>query len=111
MFYALLQDQKKFHEQLTTEQEAIFGSKPSPARSLGPKKAVGPRAGGGVPNGTPNRRLSLNTHNNSMNGGRSTARDGRRESARLAAPINYVAIAKEEAASYVSSNDPIPASP
>ncbi|KAH7660279.1 Microtubule-associated protein MAP65/Ase1/PRC1 protein [Dioscorea alata] len=106
-----MRDQKKFHEQLTTEQEAIFGSKPSPARSLGPKKAVGPRAGGGLPNGTPNRRLSLNTHNNSMNGGRSTARDGRRESARLAAPINYVAIAKEEAASYVSSNDPIPVSP
>ncbi|KAL8147832.1 hypothetical protein AgCh_005232 [Apium graveolens] len=34
-------DQKKFHEQLNTEQEAIFGSKPSPARPLSSKKVVG----------------------------------------------------------------------
>ncbi|KAJ0989742.1 hypothetical protein J5N97_008098 [Dioscorea zingiberensis] len=106
-----MRDQKKFHEQVTTEQEAMFGSRPSPARSLGPKKVVGPRAGGGAANGTPSRRLSLNTHSSGANGGRSAIRDGRRESARPAAPVNYVAIAKEEAVSHVSSNDPIPASP
>jgi len=101
------QDQKKFHEQLNTEQESMFGSRPSPARPVGPKKAAGPRA-----NGTPNRRLSLNPHQNGSNGARSVSRDGRRDSnSRPAAPVNYVAIAKEDAASHVSSTDPAPASP
>ncbi|CAA6661568.1 unnamed protein product [Spirodela intermedia] len=41
-----LRDQKKYNEQLNTEQEAIFGSRPSPSpgRPLGPKKVMGPRA-------------------------------------------------------------------
>ena len=47
-------------------------------------------------NGAPNRRLSLNA---SQNGSRSTAKGGRRETIdRPAAPTNYVAISKEEAA-------------
>ncbi|KAK1273121.1 65-kDa microtubule-associated protein 1 [Acorus gramineus] len=93
-----LRDQKRFHEQLNTEQEAVFGSRPSPVRPLGPKKVVGPRAanGGGPTNGTPGRRLSMNT--------RSTSKDGRRDSNnhRPSAPVNYVAIAKEDAVSQVS---------
>ncbi|KAF8414180.1 hypothetical protein HHK36_002179 [Tetracentron sinense] len=104
-----MRDQKRFHEQLNTEQEAMFGSRPSPSpsRPLGPKKVVGLRANGGA-NGTPNRRLSLNAH---QNGVRSATKDGRRDSIRPAAPVNYVAISKEDAVSYVSGNDPIPASP
>lgn len=105
------QDQKRFQEQLNTEQEAFFGSRPSPARPLGPKKAVGPRANGGASNGTPTRRLSLNTHHGSSNGVRSVSRDGRREASRAAAPVNYVALAKEDAVSHVSGSDPAPASP
>ncbi|CAI9283508.1 unnamed protein product [Lactuca saligna] len=97
-----MRDQKKFHEQLNTEQEAIFGSRPSPARPLSStKKVVGPRVNG---NGTPNRRLSLN-----QNGG--TARSGKRDSARPIAPLNYVAISKEDAASHVSGTEPAPVTP
>ncbi|XP_043691402.1 65-kDa microtubule-associated protein 1-like isoform X2 [Telopea speciosissima] len=109
-----MRDQKKFHEQLGTEQEAVFGSKPSPSpsrQSLGSstKKVVGPRANGGA-NGTPttSRRLSLNAH---QNGVKSTTKDGKRETHRPVAPVNYVVISKEDAASHVSGTDPIPASP
>ncbi|CAK7324585.1 unnamed protein product [Dovyalis caffra] len=101
-----MRDQKKFHEQQNTEQEAIFGSRPSPARPVGTKKVVGPRANGGG-NGTPSRRLSLNAH---QNGSRSATKDGKRDN-RLSAPVNYVAISKDDAASHVSGTDTVPASP
>ncbi|KAF3958397.1 hypothetical protein CMV_016697 [Castanea mollissima] len=104
-----MRDQKKFHEQQNTEQEAIFGSRPSPARPAGTKKVVGPRAnGGGGANGTPSRRLSLNAH---QNGSRSITKDGKRDNTRPVAPVNYVAISKEDAASHVSGSDPVPVSP
>ncbi|KAM4102814.1 hypothetical protein ACJW30_06G030600 [Castanea mollissima] len=104
-----MRDQKKFHEQQNTEQEAIFGSRPSPARPAGTKKVVGPRAnGGGGANGTPSRRLSLNAH---QNGSRSMTKDGKRDNTRPVAPVNYVAISKEDAASHVSGSDPVPVSP
>ncbi|KAL5988015.1 hypothetical protein ACLOJK_035778 [Asimina triloba] len=106
-----MRDQKRFHEQINTEQETLFGSRPSPSRPLGPKKVVGPRANGGASNGTPSRRLSLNAHQG--NGVRSASKDGRRDSHqhRQSAPANYVAMAKEDAASHVSGSDPLPASP
>ncbi|XP_052208360.1 65-kDa microtubule-associated protein 1 [Diospyros lotus] len=99
-----LRDQKKFHEQLNTEQEAIFGARPSPGRpSLGSKKVVGPRTNGGA-NGTP-RRLSL------QSGTRSINKDGKRDNTRPVAPVNYVAISKEDSASHVSGSDAVPTSP
>ncbi|XP_065001862.1 65-kDa microtubule-associated protein 1-like [Musa acuminata AAA Group] len=101
-------DQKRIHEQLATEQEALFGSRPSPARPLGPKKVVGPRPNGSTSNGTPSRRLSLNAHQGSVNGVRSMSRDGKRDSNRPAAPVNYV---KEEATSQMSATEQAPASP
>uniref|UniRef100_A0A1D1XSE6 65-kDa microtubule-associated protein 1 n=1 Tax=Anthurium amnicola TaxID=1678845 RepID=A0A1D1XSE6_9ARAE len=103
-----MRDQKKFTEQLNTEQEAVFGSRPSPNRPLGPKKVVGPRANGNSSNGTPSRRLSLQS---SGSGSRSMNKDAKRENARLSAPVNYVAISKEDAASHVSGSDPVPATP
>ncbi len=103
-----MRDQKKFHEQINTEQEAIFGSRPSPARPVSStKKVVGPRANGGA-NGTPNRRLSLNAH---QNGSRSINKDGKRDPTRPVAPLNYVAISKEDAASHVSGTEPLPSTP
>lgn len=70
---------------------------------------MGPRAnGGGGANGTPSRRLSLNAH---QNGSRSTTKDGKRDNTRPVAPVNYVAISKEDAASHVSGSDPVPVSP
>ncbi|XP_057486194.1 65-kDa microtubule-associated protein 1-like [Actinidia eriantha] len=104
-----MRDQKKFHEQLNTEQEAIFGSRPSPSPgrpSLGTKKVVGPRANGGA-NGTPGRRLSMSAH---QNGSRSINKDGKRDT-RPVAPVNYVAISKEDAASHVSATETVPTSP
>lgn len=102
----MFQDQKRFHDQTSTEQEAMFGARPSPNRPLGSKKVVGPRVNGAGSNGTPTRRLSLN------NGPRSGSKDsGKRDSARASAPANYVAISKEDAASHVSATDPTPASP
>ncbi|KAJ0601505.1 putative microtubule-associated protein, MAP65/Ase1/PRC1 [Helianthus annuus] len=75
-----IRDQKK-------EQEAMFGTKPSPARPLSSsKKMTGP-------NGAPHRRLSLN-----QNGARSAKRDNMRP----VAPLNYVAISKEDAAAAVT---------
>ncbi|OAY55209.1 65-kDa microtubule-associated protein 1 [Manihot esculenta] len=103
-----LRDQKKFNEQQNTEQDTVFGSRSSPARPVGTKKVVGPRANGGA-NGTPNRRLSLNAH---QNGSRSSTKEGRRDStSRPAAPVNYVAVSKEDAASHISGAEPVPASP
>ena len=69
---------------------------------------MGPRANGGT-NGTPNRRLSLNAN---QNGARSVTKDGKRgDNTRPVAPVNYVAISKEDAASHVSGSDPVPSSP
>nr|KYP52163.1 Protein regulator of cytokinesis 1 [Cajanus cajan] len=98
-----MRDQKRYHEQQSTEQESVFGSRPSPARPLGNKKVVGPR-----PNGTPNRRLSLNAH---QNGSRSITKDGKRDNTRPVATLNYVSVSKEDAASHVSGTEPVPTSP
>ncbi|XP_030444273.2 65-kDa microtubule-associated protein 1 isoform X2 [Syzygium oleosum] len=102
-----LRDQKKFQDQQSTEQEAMFGSRSSPAKSTSGKKAVGGRANGGT-NGTPGRRLSLNA---SQNGSRSINKDGKRDNTRPVAPVNYVAVSKEDAASHVSSTEPVLVSP
>lgn len=84
----------------------VFGSTPSPARPLGPKKVTGPRANGSA-NGPASRRLSLNSH---QNGSRSTSKDGKRDT-RLSAPVNYVAMTKDDAASHISGTEPIPSTP
>ncbi|KAH0707775.1 hypothetical protein KY289_012851 [Solanum tuberosum] len=92
-----LRDQKKFHEQIK-EQETPFGSTPSAARPLGTKKVVGPGA-----NGSGNRRLSLNSH---QNGSRLTTKDGKRDHSRTVAPVNYVATD-----SHISGTEHIPSTP
>ncbi|KAL0362874.1 UNVERIFIED_CONTAM: microtubule-associated protein 1 [Sesamum calycinum] len=101
-----LRDHKKFHEQMSKEQESMFGATPSPARQPSTKKVVGPRANGGA-NGSSSRRLSLNAH---QNGSRSINRDGKRDN-RPVAPVNYVAISKEDAASQISGTEHLPSTP
>lgn len=103
-----MRDQKKINDQLAAEQEKLFGSKPSPARPQSSRKVAGARVVSGVANGTPVRRLSA-LH--SGGSGRSVSRDGRKNTGRPAAPVNYVAIAKEDAASQVSSNHTGPSTP
>ncbi|XP_075505697.1 65-kDa microtubule-associated protein 1-like [Primulina tabacum] len=103
-----LRGQKKFSEQVSKEQEQpIFGSTPSPARQISTKKVVGPQANGGA-NGSTGRRLSLNAH---QNGSRSINRDVKRDT-RPVAPVNYVAISKDDAAaSNVSGTEHTPSTP
>ncbi|XP_057430450.1 65-kDa microtubule-associated protein 1-like [Lotus japonicus] len=97
-----MKDQKKYSEQpQNTEQESSLGSRPSPVRPLGNKKVLGPRPTGGA-NGTPNRRLSLNAH---QNGSRSTVKDGKRDN------NTRHSMSKEDAASHVSGTEPVPTSP
>lgn len=105
-FVWTFQDQKKINDQLAAEQEKLFGSKPSPARPQSSRKVAGARVGSGVANGTPVRRLSA-----LQSGGRTASRDGRKNTGRPSAPVNYVAIAKEETASQVSSNHTGPSTP
>ncbi|KAL0399177.1 UNVERIFIED_CONTAM: microtubule-associated protein 1 [Sesamum radiatum] len=101
-----LRDQKKFHEQMSKEQESMFGATPSPARQPSTKKVVAPRTNGSA-NGSSSRRLSLNAH---QNGSRSINRDGKRDN-RPVAPVNYVAISKEDAASHISGTEHTPSTP
>ncbi|KAJ3679049.1 hypothetical protein LUZ60_017060 [Juncus effusus] len=86
-----LRDQKKYQDQMAAA---------SPMRPPSSKKAVGTRANGGATGvNTPNRRLSM--HQNSAS--RTVSRDGR---ARPVAPLNYVAIQKDDVASHLSVNTP-----
>ncbi|XP_021755656.1 65-kDa microtubule-associated protein 1-like [Chenopodium quinoa] len=97
-----LRDQKKYVDQVSTDQETAFTSRPSPARP-GSANKKGPRANGG-PNGTPNRRLSLNSHQN----GTRSSKEGK---IRPAAPVNYVSVSKDDASSHISASDSIPVTP
>ncbi|XP_022846034.1 65-kDa microtubule-associated protein 1-like [Olea europaea var. sylvestris] len=101
-----LRDQKKFQEQSSKEPEPVLGSTPSITRQLSTKKVVGPRANGST-NGTTSRRLSLNAH---QNGSRSINRDRKRDSM-PAAPVNHVAMSKEDAVSHISTVEPVPSTP
>lgn len=113
-----LRDQKRFHEQLTTEQETLFGSRPSPNRPQSSKKGAGPRANGSSSSGTPlNRRLSLGVQQSGTNGvtpvrqGMSGSKEGKRELSRPVAPVNYVSLPKEDSVSQVSENESTPSTP
>ncbi|KNA04536.1 hypothetical protein SOVF_198810 [Spinacia oleracea] len=99
-----LRDQKKYIDQMGgTDQETVFGSRPSPSPARpGSANKKGPRANGGS-NGTP-RRLSLN---NTQNGTRSS-KEGK---IRPSGPVNYVAISKDDASSHISTSDTIPVTP
>ncbi|XP_039040649.1 65-kDa microtubule-associated protein 6-like [Hibiscus syriacus] len=101
-------DQKKIQDLLLTEREAIYGSKPSPRRSNSFRKTVGYRANG---NGS----MTPSTPRRSSVGGATpdllTPRSysGRqngyfKEKRRLStAPLNFVAITKEDAVSTYTS--------
>ncbi|KAH7516207.1 hypothetical protein FEM48_Zijuj10G0110800 [Ziziphus jujuba var. spinosa] len=99
-------DQKKLQDLLLTEKEAIYGSKPSPRKSNSFRKVNGYRANG---NGS----MTPTPRRNSVGGGTPellTPRSysGRqngyfKEMRRLStAPLNFVAISKEDTMSYAS---------
>ncbi|XP_076949058.1 65-kDa microtubule-associated protein 1-like [Bidens hawaiensis] len=101
-----MRNQKKFNEQLSTEQEAMFGTKPSPARPVSSlKKMAGPnetpnRRFSLNQNGAPNKRLSLNQNgasNRRLSLNQNGTRSVKRDNTRPVAPLNYVAISKDAA--------------
>eukprot|EP00250_Pteridium_aquilinum_P016167 c22977_g1_i1 orf=549-2345(-) len=117
-------DHKKLQEQLITEQETYFGSRPSPNKPVSAKKPAGARMNGSV-DMPANRRLSLaggmmQSSNADMlvprvNGVTPvrSGKDGKRDRTRPAAPANFVALTKEDSVSIPSSvngSDP-PSSP
>lgn len=112
-FFCCLQDQKKLHDLLLTEKEAMYGSKPSPRRSNSFRKTNGFHTNGSV---TPSpRRNSAGCQTPELLTPRSYS--GRqngyfRETRRLStAPLNFVAIAKEDMMSFSSVSGSEPESP
>ncbi|XP_043721779.1 65-kDa microtubule-associated protein 6-like isoform X2 [Telopea speciosissima] len=98
-------DQKKLQDLLLTEKEAMYGSKPSPKRSNSFKKLDGYRAANGNGSMPPTpRRNSVGCATPKLTTPRSHS--GRengylRETRRLStAPLNFVAISKEDIMSY-----------
>ncbi|KAL8546983.1 hypothetical protein ACS0TY_006632 [Phlomoides rotata] len=81
-------EQKKLQDQLATEQEALFGSKPSVKKPLGQSTYANTMVG--TPN---NRRLGTPAARLGISGG-----NGRRDSGKVGAviPINYVALSKDD---------------
>jgi hypothetical protein len=119
--FILLQDQKKIQEQLITEQETLFGSKPIKANLSSKKGNGGSRPSVGGTGSQPNRRLSLGNalmqpatpellRTNGVTTtpsrlGASVGKDTKRERARPVAPLNYVALNKDDNAGLNSAGD------
>ncbi|XP_028096875.1 65-kDa microtubule-associated protein 6-like [Camellia sinensis] len=108
-------DQKKLQDLLLTEKEAMYGSKPSPRRSTSSRKVNGYRSNGnGSMTPTP-RRNSVGSPTAELLTPRSYS--GRqngyfKEMRRLStAPLNFVAIAKEDTMSFSSVCGSEPESP
>ncbi|MQM18626.1 hypothetical protein Taro_051621 [Colocasia esculenta] len=99
-------DQKKLNEQLNSEPEPSFVSRPISNRQPGIKKVMGPCANGNSSNGTPGRRLSIQ---NSNSASRFVNKDAKRGSNRHVASTDNVAMSKEEAISCLSGDEHVPA--
>lgn len=109
----ITQDQKKLQDMLLTEKESIYGSKPSPRRSSSFRKAAsnnGYRANGnGSPTVTPRRNsvgsptpseiLTPRSYSGRQNGNGHHFKEMRRLST---APLNFVAMPKEDTISFSS---------
>ncbi|KDP38177.1 hypothetical protein JCGZ_04820 [Jatropha curcas] len=108
-------DQKKLQDLLLTEKELMYGSKPSPRKSNSFRKANGYRANGnGSMTPTPRRNsvgaatpelLTPRSYSGRQNG---YFKEMRRLST---APLNFVAISKEDTMSFASVCDSEPGSP
>ncbi|CAN6443456.1 unnamed protein product [Victoria cruziana] len=88
-------EQKKQQDQLITEQEMLFGSRPTPVKTGSAKKTSGQNSTGNTPSGT-----QVNKHF-SMASSRlaTTGKDGKKETPKGGAaivPINYVALPKDD---------------
>ncbi|KAJ0977992.1 hypothetical protein J5N97_013466 [Dioscorea zingiberensis] len=98
-----LREQKKIQEQFATEQEAMFGSKPSPMRPFTVRKPLGQSMNGNTVGGTPtNYRVSTPLARQGISSsGKETKGRGK---ACTVIPVNYVALPKEESVSQNSTS-------
>ncbi|XP_058724174.1 65-kDa microtubule-associated protein 6-like isoform X2 [Vicia villosa] len=111
-------DQKKMQDLLQNQKEAIYGSKPSPRKTNSFRKTNGHRANGnGYGNGNGNVSMPPTPRRNSVSGTTSELHTPRsysgrqngyfNETRRLStAPLNFVAIPKEDTMSYSCSSEP-----
>ncbi|CAK8570778.1 unnamed protein product [Lathyrus sativus] len=111
-------DQKKMQDLLQNQKEAIYGSKPSPRKTNSFRKTNGHRANGnGYGNGNGNVSMPPTPRRNSMSGTTSELHTPRSYSGRhngyfsemrrlSTAPLNFVAIPKEDTMSYSCSSEP-----
>ncbi|CAM0944498.1 unnamed protein product [Alopecurus aequalis] len=111
-----MREQKRYTEQLLNiDREGPFGTRVSPYRLATAKKVASPRPSSSAANGSPGRRLSVNTQQNESKSSRSAGKDGKKDAAaavRTSASLNDAATAKEEDTSiHQSDTDPIPCSP
>ncbi|KAJ6825636.1 65-kDa microtubule-associated protein 5-like [Iris pallida] len=89
-------EQKRLQEQFATEQEALFGAKPSPMRQFSVKKPLGQSSSANTMVGTPtSRRVSTPFPRQGM---MASSGKEKREISKGAAPIplNYVALPKDD---------------
>ncbi|WJX10616.1 hypothetical protein P8452_01312 [Trifolium repens] len=111
-------DQKKMQDLLLNQKEAIYGSKPSPRKTNSFRKTNGYRANGnGNSNGYGNGSMPPTPRRNSTSGTTSELSTPRSYSGRhngyfsevrrlSTAPLNFVAIPKEDTMSYSCSSEP-----
>lgn len=89
-------EQKRVQELQATEQESVYGSKPSPSKPLASKKTAGQRGNSSSATVTP-RRLSVTP----IRQAQSASRDSKREHSRFQ-PVNIVALSRDDTGSQVS---------
>lgn len=122
----VMQDQKRLQEQFMNEQETYFGSRPSPGKAMSVKKGGGLRANGSTPVAS-NRRLTLSGAIGQaaspdmllprVNGvtpsrlGSVNGKDNKKDRTRPAAPLNYVALSKDDMVSSAAAGGSDPTSP
>ncbi|KAF8403585.1 hypothetical protein HHK36_011689 [Tetracentron sinense] len=87
-------EQKRLQEQLAVEQEALFGSRPSPMRPPALKKPLGQSTNSNMMGGTPTgRRVVTPTARHGISAGKERKDSGK---AGALIPVNYVALPKDD---------------
>ncbi|XP_043722709.1 65-kDa microtubule-associated protein 5 isoform X2 [Telopea speciosissima] len=88
---------KRLQEQLAAEQEALFGSKPSPMRPPTLRKPLGQNTNSNTMVGTPTgRRMATSSGHHVISAGKERKDNGK---IGAAIPVNYVALSKDDSVS------------
>lgn len=91
----IVQEQKRLQEQFAAEQEALFGTKPSPLRQFSAKKPLGQSSSANTMAGTPvSRRVSTPFPRHGITSSGKEKKSGKAVAATI--PVNYVSLAKDD---------------